>query len=565
MSRLTSKRFATHVGSASTAGLPSSGLRPPSPRVRGEGFWFVCRCSSLLLLCLLAPFASAAEEIGQTDSTPTIDRAATIARVDELLTAGYQQHNVTRAPQADDAEFLRRVSLDLAGVIPSIGEVREFSSDIAADKREKLIERLLASPSYARHLARSWRDILLEQDDDSENVAGRQSLENWLRDQFAENRRYDHLVADLLVATGAEGRNEPSFFYTARQVRPEELAAVTARVFLGVQVQCAQCHNHPFDHWTQEDFWGYAAFFSRVQRTENHPTGQKLLDVQQGEVTLPDKTEPVKPKYLEGELAEEPPDANRRRPLAIWMVSRENPYLARAAVNRVWARLFGRGLVNPVDDLGPHNPPSHPELLDELSAFFVASGYDLRELYHVLCSTAAYQASSQGSESQPELEAKWFARMSLKPLSADQLFDSLLRATLQSAAPRGAADDAGRMAQLNQRRQEFFTKFSLSQHASPEDQVVIGQALVLMNGELIDEATDAGRSGILGALNAPFLSDEQRVELVSLATLGRTPTDDEKAKFIAHLGSQQTDDERRKALGDVLWALVNSTEFFFNH
>jgi hypothetical protein len=385
-----------------------------------------------------------------------------------------------------------------------------------------------------------------------------------LLDQFADNRRYDNIVADLVVANGAEGRNEPSFFYTARQVRPEELAAVTARVFLGLQVQCAQCHNHPFDRWTQEDFWGYAAFFSRVRRTENHPTGQRLLDVPMGEVTLPDQTEPVPPKYLEGELAKEPADGNRRRPLAIWMVSRENPYLARAAVNRVWARLFGRGLVNPPDDLGPHNPPSHPELLDELSTYFVATGYDLRELYLVLCSTAAYQRSSQGGESQPELEARWFARMPLKQLSADQLFDSLLRATLQSPFTRGGPD-AGRMGQLEQRRQEFYTKFSQSQYASPEDQVAIGQALVLMNGELIEEATDAGRSGILGALDAPFLSDDQRIELLCQATVGRLPDDDERTKFRAYLDQHSDEAARRRALGDVLWALVNSTEFFFNH
>ncbi|MBL9124703.1 MAG: DUF1553 domain-containing protein, partial [Planctomycetaceae bacterium] len=239
--------------------------------------------------------------------------------------------------------------------------------------------------------------------------------------------------------------------------------------------------------------------------------------------------------------------------------------LARAAVNRVWARLFGRGLVNPADDLGPHNPPSHPELLDELAEYFVAHGYDLRDLYHVLCSTAAYQASSQGSAEQSELEARWFARMPLKLLTADQLFDSLLRATLQSGASGTTAEDPGRLAQLNQRRQEFFTKFSNSQQGSPEDQVVIGQALVLMNGKLIDEATDAGRSGILGALNAPFLSDEQRVELLCLATLARTPTDDERGKFEAYLARSTDEAGRRKALGDILWALVNSTEFFFNH
>lgn len=497
-------------------------------------------------------------------AAPPFDPKTMADRVDALLAIGCQQQGLAPAPPADDAEFLRRAALDLTGVIPSVGEVRAYLDDpaVAAEKRAALIQRLLKSPAHARHLARTWRDTLLELDDDSEDVAGRQSLENWLRDQFAENRRYDHLVADLLVANGAEGRSEPSFFYTARQVRPEELAAVTARVFLGLQVQCAQCHDHPFDHWKQDDFWGYAAFFSRVRRVENSLTGQKLQDAPQGEVTLPDKTEPVPPKYLQGELAEEPVDANRRRPLAIWMVSRENPYLARAAVNRVWAQLFGRGLVNPVDDLGAHNPASHPELLEELSEYFVTSGYDLSGLYQVLCSTEAYQASSQGSDSRTELTGKWFARMSLKPLSADQLFDSLLRATLQSSSNPG---DNGRVALLNQRRQEFFAKFSGARQASPEDQVVIGQALVLMNGELIDEATDAGRSGILGALGAPFLSDEQRIETLYLASLGRLPTDGEQRRFVRHLTQQTDAASRGRALGDILWALVNSTEFFFNH
>ena len=426
-----------------------------------------------------------------------------IARVDALLDEAYQQHDLTPAPAADDAEFLRRASLDLAGVIPSVTEVRDYLHDTAPDKRFKLVDRLLAAPSYSRHLARIWRETLLEGDDDSEDIGGRNSLENWLLDQFADNRRYDNIVADLVVANGAEGRNEPSFFYTARQVRPEELAAVTARVFLGVQVQCAQCHNHPFDRWTQEDFWGYAAFFSRVRRTENHPTGQRLLDVPMGEVTLPDQSEPVPPKYLEGELAREPADGNRRRPLAIWMVSRENPYLARAAVNRVSARLFGRGLVNPPDDLGPHNPPSHPELLDELSAYFIATGYDLRELYHVLCSTAAYQRSSQAGQSQPELEARWFARMPLKQLSADQLFDSLLRATLQSPFERGGPD-AGRMGRARTAPPGVLHQIQPISVRCAGRPGSDWASLVLMNGELIEEATDAGRSGILGAWTLRF-------------------------------------------------------------
>lgn len=525
-------------------------------------FLFVPLCLCGLFLVAFVAQAIGDENLLVVSAGQVSDGAAMSARVDQLLADAFRQHGLTLAEPASDGEFLRRASLDLAGVIPSVAEVRDFLADESPDKRVRLIERLLTGPTYARRLARTWRDILLEHDDEAENAAGRQSLENWLRQQFDENRRYDHLVADLVVANGSEGMNEPSIFYTARQVRPEELAAVTARVFLGVQLQCAQCHDHPFDRWTQEDFWGYAAFFARVQRTENHPAGLKLLDMPSGEVTLPDQTEPVAPKYLEGDLADEPLDANRRRPLAIWMVSRDNPYLARAAVNRVWAQLFGRGLVNPHDDLGPHNPPSHPELLDELSEFFVASGYDLRALYRALCSTAAYQASSGASESTAELEARWFARMALKPLSADQLFDSLLRATLQA---NFAGGDEGRAAALNERRQEFYQKFSGARQASPDEQAVIGQALVLMNGQLIDEATDAGRSGILGALEAPFLSDDERIETLYLATLARPPHIEEMARFAEYLARQENQAARQRALGDILWALANSTEFYFNH
>ncbi len=476
-------------------------------------------------------------------------------RVDALLAERWLAAGVEPAALADDASFLRRLHLDLTGVIPPVADVQDFLADENPHKRRELIDRLLVSPGHYTHLADVWRDLMLPRRFDPEQTAGLIGLQNWLRRQFVENRRYDRIVADLLVATGGDEAG-PALFYTALGVKPEELGTATSRIFLGIRLDCAQCHDHPFDRWTQQDFWGYAAFFAQLQQRTTNAATMRLVDVEAGDVRLPDTDTVVSARYPGGATVDEGERGTRRQQLAIWMVSRENPYLGRAAVNLVWSELFGRGLVEPLDDFGDHNPPSHPQLLAELSEWFVASGYDLERLYRVLANTRAYQLSSiVPSAGAPAAEL--FARMTVKTLTAEQLYDSLARVAL-----RPGSEGQERLA--DPRRQAFVMKLQ-SQTRTPTDfELGVPQALTLMNGAELIAVTDEAQSGLLQALEAPYLDDGQRVDVAFLAALSRRPRPAERSEFLEYV-TARPENERQQALGDVVWALVNSAEFMLNH
>jgi hypothetical protein len=485
------------------------------------------------------------------------------ARVDALLAQAWERAGITPAPEASDAEFLRRAYLDLTGKIPTVGEARAFLADKDQAKRQRLIEALLAQPAHANHLATTWTRFLLPQNDAARAFGGAQ-FHTWLADKFADNTAYDAIARELLLAKGQVQQTGPVLFYTALELKPEELAASTSRSFLGVQIQCAQCHDHPFDHWTQRDFWGYAAFFARLQRpaSAQQQFFFQVADADQGEVKFPDTQEVVLPKFLGGEEAPDGQDGTRREKLATWLTSDRNAYFAKAAVNRLWANLFGRGLVHPVDDLGPHNPASNPEVLEELAAYFVATKYDVRNLMKTLALTKAYQSSSASSEKdgRPEL----FARMAIKPLTGEQLYDCLALATARrqtTVAYNGFPANGF----YDQTRVGFLAKFNTAPGAAADYQNGIPQALTLMNGQEVRTATDLTQSDILVALTAPFFTDEKRVETLFLSTLSRFPRDDERKQFVDYVTVKSDPEAKRKALGDVLWALLNSAEFTLNH
>lgn len=505
---------------------------------------------SVVMGLLVVPSVLANTPVEPTD----VDRQMT-ERIDELLAARWQAAGVEPAPLADDANFLRRLHLDLAGVIPAVSDVQDFLSDDNPHKRRELIDRLLVSPGHTTHLADVWRDLMLPRTFDPQQAAGLIGLQNWLRRQFVENRRYDRIVADLLVATGGDEAG-PALFYTSLGVKPEELGTATSRIFLGIRLDCAQCHDHPFDRWTQQDFWGYAAFFARLQQRTTNAANMRLVDVADGEVRIPDTDTIVPTRYPGGATVDEADRGTRRQQLAIWMVSRDNPYLGRAAVNIVWSELFGRGLVEPLDDFGEHNPPSHPQLLQELSDWFVASGYDLQRLYRVLANTRAYQLSSVvGPDGPPPPEL--FARMTVKTLTGEQLYDSLARVSLRPG-------NEGQARLADPRRQAFLVKL-MAQTRTPTDfELGVPQALTLMNGAELVAVTDEAQSGLLQALEAPYLDDGQRVDTAFLAALSRPPAPGERSEFLEYVNSQP-DDQRQQAFGDVVWALVNSAEFMLNH
>lgn len=498
------------------------------------------------------------------DSPRPVSAQEFARRIDELLEQRLKESGIEPAPLADDGEFLRRMYLDLQGVIPRVGEVRAFLNDSRPDKRQRLIDELLVSPRHATHLANTWRQFMLPGNVDLEDLQSVAGVQNWLRRQFAQNLRYDRIVSDFLVATGG-GDNGPALYYTAQELKPEKLAASTARIFLGLHLECAQCHKHPFDKWTQEDFWGYAAFFAQLEQAgAMGPQGVvQLVDKNEGEVKLPDSETVVPPRYPDGHVPEAAALGPRRVQLAIWMASRENPYLARAVANRVWAHFFGRGLVEPVDDISDQNPASHPELFRELTDFFVRSGFNLRELFRAVTMTKAYQRTSRVARDQvppPEL----FAHMSTKTLSAEQLYDCLDRALMQRR-DNGPAFIPVARGIFDPRRLAFAAQMQMRGQTATDYEAGVLQALTLLNGTQIDAATNLEQSALLAGIDAPLFSDEERVETLFLATLCRSPSDAERSKFCEYVQRGGAVDNPREALSDVLWALLNCAEFGLNH
>ncbi len=469
----------------------------------------VAACVALACFVALAACQSAnAAELSESAAA----QAAVPRRVDELLAERWKRDGVEPAPAADDAELLRRLYFDLTGAVPTAWEAREYLADTRPEKTAELVDRLLASPAHATHLANAWRELMLPRKFDPQQIAGLVGLQNWLRRQFVANRRYDRVVADLLVATGGD-ESGPALFYTAVGLKPEELGTSTARIFLGVRLDCAQCHDHPFDRWTQKDFWGYAAFFARVEQRARNAAAMRLVDTETGEVRLPGSDTVVLPRYPGGADTRAGEAGTRRQQLAIWIVSGDNPYLARATVNLVWAQLFGRGLVEPLDDFGSHNPPSHPELMETLSQAFIDSGYNLRELYRTLANTRAYQLASR-SPSGSDPPAELFAQMAVKTLTSEQLFDSLERVALRSPNETVAP-------LADPRRQAFLVKMQTQTRTPIDFELSVPQALAMMNGPELSEIADPS-SRLVTALNAPFLDDRQRVEAAFLSTLARS-------------------------------------------
>ncbi len=489
------------------------------------------------------------------DADPDLRAAA--MKIDHFLRQGWERDGITPAATSSDAEFCRRIWLDLAGVAPPVASLRSFLDDPGESKRGRLVDQLLRSPQYANHLATRWNAVLLPADvqtglQQQGNVA---ELHQWLRSQFRDNVPYDYLVGGFLTA-GGSGNSGPAIFYTSHSLQPEKLAAATSRIFMGIQLQCAQCHNHPFDRWTQEDFWKYAAFFSQLEQRDARMGRDAIIeDRPGGEVTLPESDDVMPPRYPGVvEPPERDPGDVRRRQLTIWMASRDNPYFARAAVNRAWAHMFGRGIVDPVDAMDADNKPSHPELLAFLSDYFIEHRFDLRTLYATLARTEAYGLSSRMDGQRPPEDS--FAAMTVKTLSAEQFYDTLQQNVYRRSPP--AMDDP-RSIDRGQ-RQQFLARMRATE-ASPRDfPHGVVQVLGMMNGPEVSRATTSQQIGLLDALEAPLFNNDDRIETLLLATLSRRPTDDETSKFREYVDAAGTPGEKKAAWSDLLWVLLNTAE-----
>ena len=511
----------------------------------------------------------ASASFGGTSIDDDTARREMTARIDALLQQQWSAANVEPAPLATDGEFLRRAYLDLTGVIPRASEVREFLADERPEKRALLVDQLLASPRHATHMATTWRNRILPLGVDPARSREAMGLQKWLRTRFAGNLRYDNLVGELLLTIGGDELG-PALYFQANDLSPEKLAASSAELFLGLKLECAQCHDHPYSDWSQRDFWGLAAFFARVKAPADGRgmmmASYRIVDADRGEVRLPESDEIVRPKYPRGKEASDEVRRTRRTQLAIWMTSRDNDYFARAAVNWAWTHLFGVALIESLDHLDDEDASIQLQILDELARYFVASDFDLRDLWQTLAATRAYHLSSRpiaGDSAGPHL----FARMLAKPLTPEQLYDSFIvlsppRATYAvgyaQAQPAGSLDE-------DPARAEFVRRMRPPPGSATEYRAGTLQALMLMNGPLTGGVTAHDRSHLVGALDAPFMDESAQVESLFLAVLARPPDEDEQRACIAALQETDSPDERQRALSDIMWALVNSTEFAFNH
>ena len=499
--------------------------------------------------------------------------------IDELASAKFRELGIEPAGLCSDSAFLRRAFLDAIGQIPSIEETRRFLASKEPAKRERLIDRLLGlggpgqpkvdtfNDAYAAWWTLKWSDLIRNQSNDL-GEQGMWAFHNWLNEAFRTNLPFDHFVRELITAKGSIYSVGPANYFRVNN-NPADCAEATAQLFLGVRLQCAKCHHHPFENYGQEDYYSFAAYFARVGTKPSQEFGlfgnESIVMVRNsGEVTHPRTGAVLKPKPLDAPPADDPLD--RRAVLARWLTSPANGYFAKSVVNRYVSYLLGHGLVDPVDDLRATNPPTNPELMEALAKHFVASGFDLKRLLRVIMTSRLYQLDSQPSPANVA-DRKFFSHFNVKRLAAEALLDAVDQAagtrTKFTSLPLGT-----RATELpDAEYQNYFLKTfgkpvraSVCECERSADES-LAQALHTLNGDVVTQkiADPKGRVARLLASKAP---DDAIVDELYLATLSRLPTLEERqnaARFV------QESRNRRECFEDLEWALMNSKEFLFVH
>jgi hypothetical protein len=501
--------------------------------------------------------------------------------IDEHVFARLRTLRTLPSELCSDSVFLRRSYLDVLGVLPTADEARRFLADTRSDKRSRLIDGLLERPEFADFWALKWADLLRNEEKalDRKGVA---LFHAWVRRSIAEGKPLNEFARELVAARGSTYANPAANYYRALR-DAHTRAEATAQVFLGVRLQCAKCHNHPFDQWKQSDYHSFAAFFARIDyrivennrrdRFDTHEfDGEQIVyQGREGEVKHPRSKEVLPPRFLGASVPACAPEDDRIQALADWIAAPQNPYLARAQVNRVWYHLLGRGIVDPIDDFRASNPPINGPLLDALSKDFVAHHFDLRHLVRTIMNSRTYQLSAVPNATNREDETH-FARSLVRPLQAEQLHDAVAQVT--GVTPKFAGFPQGvRAAQLPGVRttrererasasEKFLATFgkpvrSLSCECERSDDSTLGQAFQLITGEMLNRMLSEPDNR-LGKLLADGRTVEEIVEELYLATLCRPPSAREKERAVALVGRAK---DRRAALEDVLWGLLNAKEF----
>jgi hypothetical protein len=487
--------------------------------------------------------------------------------IDRLSAEKWKKLGLVPSPAADDATFVRRVTVDLCGRLPTPDETRAYVADTAADKRAKLVDRLLASPDYPAFFAMRWGTILR-----NSQLAGADraayAFHNWIRDMLARNRPYDEFVRGIVAAAG-EWQDAPAinWYWQMRDDQLHQVTADTAQVFLGIRLQCARCHHHPYERWGQEDYYGLAGFFTRLGRKSfgEPPPYYSAPRITLGDINPLTKKSP-EPKYLDGEYAKFSSEQDPRHSLVDWMARPGNPFFARVLVNRMWGHFFGRGLVDQVDDMRETNPPTNPELLAALAKDFADHRFDMKHIVRQMALSHVYGLSSYPTDGNRS-DAQNFARFYSRRLIAEVLHDAVDQATGTKTNFSGIASDA-RAIDLPH---EGFGSYFLETFDRPKRVTgcecersagaTLAQVLLLSNSDEIENKLANGE-GRVAKLVKEKVADDEAIGELYLAALSRPPTPEELGKTTVYVSSATS---RQQALEDVLWSLLNTKEFMFNH
>ena len=484
--------------------------------------------------------------------------------VDAAVWDRLQKLGIPPSSHSDDAVFLRRVYLDLIGTLPTESECRTFLGDTSPTKRDALIRTLMDRPEYADYHALRWADIL-RVDKSIVTPQGAVAMTRWLKTQLRENVPYDRMVHDLVTSQGNTLTESPNAFFQVHK-DPGMLGRSVSQVFLGVRIGCAECHHHPFERWSQTDYYAFAGFFTGVGRKGVPSGGQKIFPQPGKELTHPRTGEAVAPAGLGAPSPDLSEDYDRRKKLADWMVSKENPWFARMIVNRLWAHYFGRGLVEPIDDLRATNPATNEPLMNALASHLTEHDYDIRQLTFTMLSSRTYQLSAR-TLPENESDSQNYSHAAWRPLPAEVLLDANCQATGVAEQFNGWPEGYRAIQVWDNRMPSYFFKvFGRPQRVSVcecerGNEPSISQALHLMNSpESVRRIRH--RDGVCAQLAASNDEPQKIIERLYLRTLSRFPAPRETQLMLQAFEQSRT---RRQAVEDIMWALLNTREFVFNH
>ncbi len=510
--------------------------------------------------------------------------------VDEFTAKKWKELGLVPSELCSDDVFIRRVSLDITGTLPTPKQVTEFVASTDAQKRDKLVDQLLDSPEYAFYFANKWADILrVKRRQEQARAAGTFAFHEWIRQQIANDTPYSEFVRGVLVANGDERKNPPTVWYKEIE-KPESFVDDVSQVFLGQRLACANCHHHPYEKWSQDDYWGLAAFYGRVgiknltlpgfDPSRGQIQVRVIFSKASGNVTNKRTGKTAEPKPLDADPVQLSDGDDPRHKLVDWMVDPQNPFFARAVANRYWAHFLGRGIVDPLDDMRITNPPSNPELLDALAKNLIDNKFSLKSLIQTICKSRTYQLSSMPNEFNKS-DKQAYARYYPKRLPAEVLLDALCQVTDSPSRFGGLPTDQNAPNRAIMLPDESFQSYFLDVNGRPQrisacecervNEANLAAVLHMLNSDEVQQKISR-QNGRIDQLLKPAdkRSDTEKIEELFLWVLCRKPTSEDTATALAHIEKQLAKvpgnpaAARRVAYENILWALVNTKEFWFN-